>query len=106
MASRHTRFDLPDPVKEGENRRKHQMDFGPAREMLADPEGDLHHDEDFDDAHSSEDEDRWITTGPLPSDPNLVLVVVWTERPLGTRIISARKATPQERRSYANRHHR
>jgi uncharacterized DUF497 family protein len=29
-----------------------------------------------------------------------LMVVVWTERPHDTRIISVRKATPMERRNY------
>jgi uncharacterized DUF497 family protein len=50
------------------------------------------------------DEDRFITTASHPRNRDLVLVISWTERdsksgPL-TRILSARRATPAERRRY------
>ena len=51
--------------------------------------------EKYDLAHSV-DEDRWLTIGMV----NSILCVIYTERGEATRLISARKATPQEKREY------
>ena len=75
-----------------------------ASHVLADPDGDRFHitlpDKDLDRL-----EDRWITMGSHPYNRAMVLYIVWTERAdeLGpiTRIISARRATRQERSAYA-----
>ena len=45
------------------------------------------------------DEDRYITIGSV-NGTVLILMVVYTERGDAVRIISARKATSQERRRY------
>lgn len=52
----------------------------------------------FDDAHS-DDEDRYITIGEI-GGVAVVLMIVYTERHDAIRLISARKATKQERRMY------
>jgi uncharacterized DUF497 family protein len=61
------------------------------------------HVEEYDDAHSM-DEDRWITTASHPFDRTIVLRIVWTSRATGggavTRIIGARPATQRERELY------
>ena len=49
----------------------------------------------YDDIHSGLEE-RWQTLGVA----NRVLFAVYTERGTKTRIITARKATPEERRIY------
>lgn len=55
----------------------------------------------YDDEHSSLDEDRWVTIG---RSRQTILVVVHTfdvhMRQVTVRIISARAATPNERRQY------
>lgn len=55
------------------------------------------------DVAHSDDEERWITIGHAGS---LLLVVVHTYRGAGEkeeiRLISARKATPKERKQYMN----
>ena len=51
-----------------------------------------------DSGHSS-DEDRYITIGSV-NGTVLILMVVYTERGDAVRIVSARKATSQERRRY------
>ena len=53
-----------------------------------------------DDVHSQE-EDRSFTLGRSAS--NRILAVAWTLRGDTIRIISARRATPNERRRYAGR---
>ena len=58
---------------------------------------DLFHASIFDVEHSL-DEDRYISIGRSIKDR--VLVVVHTERGETTRIISCRKATPDEREKY------
>ena len=52
----------------------------------------------FPDPDHSIDEDRYITIGT--SDRGRVLVVSHTDREDRNRIISARKATPRERKTY------
>jgi uncharacterized DUF497 family protein len=87
------RFEWDDR-KDAENRRKHGVSFLEAREMLCWGADRL---DKFDDAHS-DDEDRFVSTGPLQ---NGLLVVVWTERAESViRIISARWATHQELAMY------
>jgi uncharacterized DUF497 family protein len=60
--------------------------------------------ETFDDAHSMA-EDRHITIASHPADRKIVLLICWTERYRAdrnfTRIISARHATREERKRYA-----
>jgi uncharacterized DUF497 family protein len=47
---------------------------------------------------TSEGESRSVTVGM--NSFGVLMVVVWTGRPHDTRIISVRKASPQERRNY------
>ena len=47
---------------------------------------------------SSTGEPRWITVGMNASGD--ILVVVWTERNDGERLISVRQATAKERKDY------
>jgi len=66
-------------------------------------QGSRFHVEEYDDAHSM-DEDRWITTASHPSDRRIVLSIVWTFRATRgstiTRIIGAPSVTRRERKSY------
>jgi uncharacterized DUF497 family protein len=80
-----------DPSKAASNLRKHGVDFAEAAIALEDPLA-------FTVSDAEAAELRQVTlsydaTGRL-------LVVVWTLRAGSTRIISAREATPRERREY------
>ncbi len=83
-----------DDEKEKININKHGIDFETAAKVFND-ENRL---ELFDEIHS-EFEDRYITIGIIDSIAYVVMVV-YTEREDAIRIISARKATQQERRIY------
>lgn len=82
-----------DPEKARRNKTKHGIDFDEAATVFSDPlllvMPDLDH---------SQDEERWIALGK--SMRQILLVVVHTEDEWTTRIISARKAEPLERRQY------
>lgn len=79
-----------DEAKNRENQRKHGLSFQEARALLV---SGVDHLEIFDDQHS-EDEDRFISIGPIARG---IVLVVWTERDeRTTRIISARFATKRE----------
>ena len=83
-----------DEEKNKRNLKIHGIDFEMAARVFADP----HRLEKYDDSHS-DDEDRYITIGEINGTAYIVMVV-YTERGEVTRIISARKATSQERRAY------
>ena len=84
-----------DQAKARANIRKHGVSFDEAQSVFLDEEARL-----LDDPDHSEDEDRFILLG-MSAAPRL-LVVVHAYREIGgvIRIISARKATPRERRAY------
>ena len=86
-----------DPRKEQANKRKHKIDFDEAKSVFFDVDAIQF----FDDEHSDE-EDRFILLGMSYS--SRVLVVVHAEYHHGKsdiiRIISARKATRNERTHY------
>ena len=92
-----------DPMKARSNLRKHGVSFDDAAAVLADDDGDRFHVDEYDDRNSMA-EDRWITTGSHPAERSIVLRIAWTERIDGadriTRIITARAASPRERRPY------
>ena len=73
------------------NRQKHGVDFYDAAMVFSD-ENRI---ESFDDLHSNEEE-RWQVIGKVKD----ILFVVYTEKIESVRLISARKATPRERRIY------
>jgi uncharacterized DUF497 family protein len=81
-----------DPRKAKLNARKHGIQFADAVAVLEDERAltmaDL----------SSTEEERWVTTGLDPL--GRVIVVVYTWRGQNVRLISARSATPRERRFY------
>lgn len=81
-------------IKKKINIAKHGIDFYTASLVFKD-ENRL---EWFDESHS-EFEDRFITIGEI-NGVAVVLMVVYTEREDAIRLISARKATKQERRAY------
>ena len=80
-----------DDDKAALNWRKHRIKFEDAAQVFADENRIDYHDDDH-----SDDEDRYITIGKV----NKVLFVVYTERGIATRLISARKADAEERRDY------
>jgi len=75
------------------NLRKQGVSFEEAQTVFTDPLSITLPDPDH-----SEDEERFIDIGM--SDNRRVLVVVYTERGQRIRLISARKATPMERKQY------
>lgn len=83
-----------DDNKEKINLSKHGIDFSTAALVFQD-ENRI---EFYDKAHS-EDEDRYITIGQI-NGVAIIAMVVYTERENTIRLISARKATSQERRRY------
>jgi uncharacterized DUF497 family protein len=95
-------FDF-DPEKEAENLAKHGVGFDDGFAVLTQDDMLLWQ---FADEREDHNEDRWIVVGPLPGHLHTLLHVTWTERGDHIRIISVRRATPSERRSYANRYRR
>jgi uncharacterized DUF497 family protein len=82
-----------DPEKAQGNLNKHGVSFEEATEVFSDPLSLTVPDPDH-----SQAEDRFVTLG---STRNAVLVVVvHTDREGRVRIVSARKATPKERKDY------
>ncbi len=75
------------------NLRKHRVSFEEAKTVFNDPFLIT-----FPDAEHSERELRYINIGC--SSKGRVLIVIHTEREAFIRIISCRKATPDERRTY------
>lgn len=75
------------------NAKKHGVTFEEACTVFADPLAILMADPD----HSIA-EQRYVLLGT--SSRNRLLVVAHAERPPRTRLISARRATPKERRTY------
>ena len=82
-----------DAAKDKRNRKKHGVSFDEASTVFADPLART-----IGDPLHSEEEDRYITVGE--SHRRRLLVVVFTDRGDKIRIISARVATPRERKSY------
>ena len=82
-----------DEKKAKRNVRKHKVSFEEASTVFADPLSLT-----IPDPLHSEEEDRFVTMGM--SIKGRLLVVVHTERGDTIRIISARLATPRERRDY------
>ena len=82
-----------DPEKEKENDRKHRVSFHEAATVFGDSLSWTFPDPD----HSLKEE--WFLTIGL-SNQGRILIVSHTDRGMKTRIISARSATPHERRNY------
>jgi hypothetical protein len=83
-----------DPKKAQANRRNHDVSFEEAASVFQDTEALT-----FDDPDHSDTEPREITIGI--STKGRVLFLSHCERGDGIRIISARRATPKERKQYA-----
>lgn len=82
-----------DQVKAESNVRKHGVTFDEASTVFGDPLNLLMADPDH-----SRDEERYVLLAM--SNRRRLLVVAFAERPPQTRLISARRATRQERRRY------
>jgi uncharacterized DUF497 family protein len=82
-----------DEEKARTNLRKHGVSFSEATTIFGDPLSVTIHDP----AHSL-DEPRLVTIGR--SATQAILIVAHTERDDAIRMISARNATPKERRAY------
>jgi uncharacterized DUF497 family protein len=82
-----------DPTKADENLNRHRVAFDEALTVFGDPLARI-----FDDPDHSTDETREIIIGH--SQKQRLLLVSFTERAPKVRIISARKATKQERQDY------
>ena len=91
------RFEWDDR-KAAENRRKHGVSFDEARTVFFDENALL-----IPDRGHSEDEDRFVLLG-ISSQLRILLVVhVYLRAEQEIRIISARKANPEERLQYEQR---
>ncbi len=86
-----------DPRKDAANRRKHAVGFREATTVFGDPLATT-----FPDSEHSISEQRFLTIGV--SAMGQLLVVAHAERNETIRIISARPATPRERRFYEEEH--
>ena len=83
-----------DDNKNRRNIKKHGIDFDTAARVFQDESRGEYYDE----AHSA-DEDRYITIGEV-GGMAIIVTVSYTERGEAIRMISARKATRQERNRY------
>ena len=81
-----------DPAKAAANLKKHKVSFADAEGALEDPLAVTIRDPD------AQGEERLITIGS--GNAGELLVVVYTEREDGFRLISARRATRKERKQY------
>ena len=86
-----------DPSKAQANFRKHRIRFSDAESVFFDPQALTLEDRDH-------DEMRWITIGM--DAMQRVLVVVYTYRNETPRLISARRASPNESRQYYEQRNR
>ena len=84
-----------DDRKERDNRRKHGVSFEEAATVFTDENARLKHDPDH-----SHDEDRFILLGFSAKLRLLVVVHAYRQDEKEIRIISARKAVPNERKQY------
>ena len=82
-----------DPVKAAANLRKHGVSFADAEQALRDPQAATLEDPD------AEGEPRYVTLGMDAA--GRVLVIVWTPRSDKARVLSARKASRNEAKTYA-----
>lgn len=82
-----------DDVKRHANIEKHKIDFVLASQVFEDPlcvEWSSEH----------KGETRYITIGTVHGNTTEKICVIWTKRGINKRIISARKASQNERKTY------
>jgi len=89
-----------DQYKAAENQRKHDISFEEAQTVFADTNARLI----FDPEHSAA-EDRFIILGISAALRLLIVCHCYRENDMVVRIISARKATKQERKQYGSFYH-
>ncbi len=82
-----------DPAKAAANLRKHGVSFADAEQALRDPQAATLEDPD------ATGEARYVTLGM--DTAGRVLVVIWTPRGDKARVLSARKASRNEAKTYA-----
>ena len=87
-----------DARKAAANRRKHGVSFEEARSVFLDEDALLRSDEDH-----SEDEDRFLLLGLSGRLRTLVVCHCYRQEDEVIRLISARKASSDERRQYDDR---
>lgn len=86
-----------DEAKAAENRRKHGVAFEEATTVFADENARLKHDPDH-----SQKEDRFVLLGFSAKLRLLLVCHAYRENDEVIRLISARKATPNERKQYGS----
>jgi len=86
-----------DEAKATENQRKHGVTFEEATTVFADENARLKHDPDH-----SQQEDRFLLLGFSAKLRLLLVCHAYRENDEVIRIISARKATPTERKQYGS----
>ena len=86
-----------DEAKAEENRHKHGVSFEEASTVFVDENARLKHDPDH-----SQEEDRFLLLGFGAKLRLLIVCHAYRENDEVIRIISARKATPNERRQYGS----
>ncbi|MFH0880441.1 MAG: BrnT family toxin [Lentisphaerota bacterium] len=86
-----------DEAKAEENNGKHGVSFEEASTVFADENARLKHDPDH-----SQTEDRFLLLGFSAKLRMLIVCHAYRENDEVIRIISARKATPSERRQYGS----
>jgi len=86
-----------DEAKAEENRHKHGVSFDEASTVFADENARLKHDPDH-----AQEEDRCLLLGFSAKLRLLLVCHAYRENDEVIRIISARKATPNERRQYGS----
>lgn len=86
-----------DDAKAAENERKHGVSFAEALTVFADENARLKHDPDH-----SQKEDRFILLGFSAKLRMLLVCHAYRENDEVIRLISARKATPSERKQYGS----
>jgi hypothetical protein len=87
-----------DPAKAAENRRKHGVSFAEAQTAFADEQGLV-----IDDPDHSDDEDRFVLLGFSGAARLLVVIHCYRAHGNTIRLISARKASRAEQRTYKHR---
>ena len=86
-----------DDKKAAENLRKHGVSFEEASTVFADENARLKHDPDH-----SQEEDRFILLGFSAKLRLLIVCHAYRENDEVIRLISSRKATPNERKQYGS----
>jgi uncharacterized protein len=86
-----------DEAKAAENLRKHGVSFEEGSTVFADENARLKHDPDH-----SQEEDRFILLGFSAKLRLLIVCHAYRENDEVIRIISARRATPNERKQYGS----